>query len=69
MITFKLKNFKEISDKSLACDYFILNYACIDGIKGIKANFDIEVKSTNFFRPDGIIKMFGSMDEIIDFYN
>jgi hypothetical protein len=69
MITFKLKNFKEISDKSLGSDYVILNYTCIDGIKGITANFDIEVKSSNFYRPDGMIKMFGTMDEIYHHYN
>jgi hypothetical protein len=69
MITFKLKNFKEISDKSLASDYIILSYSTIDGNKGVTASFDIEVKSSKFYRADGMIKMFGSMDEIIDYYN
>jgi hypothetical protein len=69
MITYKLKNFKEIGDKSLNCEFLILSYSCIDGKKGITANFDIEVKSNNFYRADGMIKMFGTLDEIYHFYN
>lgn len=68
MVTYKLKNFKEISDKSLGCDFLILSYSCIDGEKGITAQFDIEVKSNNFWRVDGMTKMFGTMDEIYNFY-
>jgi hypothetical protein len=68
MIKYTLFKYTDHSDKSTGLGFVNLTYKAIDGKLGLTASFDLEVDPKHFHRQDGLMKMSGSFDEILNFY-
>lgn len=68
MNPYTLFKYTDHSDKSTGSGFVFLTYKLIDGTIRITASFDLEVEPKYFFRQDGLMKMTGSMEDILKFY-